>query len=413
MLSSAEGGWAFLHGSDISRYASLFTQHHAGVDRQHAGFDAYQLNESDVNNSWNSTYASVLSELKVMISKAQSEGSPHYAGVGKVLTSMIIMTTTDLYGDIPYSDGFQGAEKFQPAYDSQEKIYNTIFADLGSAITDLGAASSAFTPGGDDLIYGGSKASWIKLANSLLARARLHLGLKSATNYTLALAAIDAGAMTSSGDDADFFFFGTSSTANPWFSFMQDRTDLRMSKFFIDMLVSSSDPRLSFYADTIEGGGYAGSPNGSPDPTASLLGAYNAGAASPVTLMSFAELKFIEAEAALQSGDATRAAAAHNAGVIASLTKITGEADVLYVAANATETAGTISMAKIMTQKYIALYTSVETFTDVRRTGLPALTPVTGANLPARFPYAQSERLYNQSNFPGQKTLFEKVWWDQ
>ncbi len=412
MLSAAEGGWGFLHGSDISRFASLFTQHHAGVDRQHAGFDIYLLNESDVNNSWNSTYSSVLGEIQTLIATAESKGSPHYAGVGKVLSSMIIMTTTDLYGDIPYSDAFQGADKFQPGYDSQEKIYTRIIADLDAAIGNLNAATSVISPGADDLIYGGSRTKWVKLANALKARAHVHLGLKSSARYGQALAAIDAGALASNADDANFNFFGTASSANPWFSFIQDRGDIMMSKFFVDMLNGLNDPRLPFYAGKNANGGYSGSPNGSPDLTASPLGAFYASASSPVVFMSFAEQKFIEAEAAMQSGDPIRAASAYNAAVIASLNKVTGTADAAYVAANASETAVTINMNKIMTQKYITMYTSVESFTDVRRTGIPALAPVSGTQFPVRFPYAQSERLYNQSNFPGQKGLFEKVWWD-
>ncbi|MEM9391667.1 MAG: SusD/RagB family nutrient-binding outer membrane lipoprotein, partial [Bacteroidota bacterium] len=80
-------------------------------------------------------------------------------------------------------------------------------------------------------------------------------------------------------------------------------------------------------------------------------------------------------------------------------------------------------LEQIMTQKYIALYShGLETWTDFRRTGFPALTPVTGGNnafnlngeIPRRLPYPQTEIDLNNSNVPITSPDFQdRFWWDQ
>ena len=59
--------------------------------------------------------------------------------------------------------------------------------------------------------------------------------------------------------------------------------------------------------------------------------------------------------------------------------------------------------------KYAARFLSPETYTDYRRTGIPALVP-TGSTIPKRFPYPTNERLYNSST--PSLTKNDKVWWD-
>ena len=48
---------------------------------------------------------------------------------------------TDRWG-MPYTEALQGANNFQPAYDSQETIYRALIADLTEAITLFDSNSS-------------------------------------------------------------------------------------------------------------------------------------------------------------------------------------------------------------------------------------------------------------------------------
>ena len=60
-------------------------------------------------------------------------------------------------------------------------------------------------------------------------------------------------------------------------------------------------------------------------------------------------------------------------------------------------------MNKIMTQKYIAMFAQPETWSDWRRTGIPALTPTSGSAVPTNWDYAQNSYFFN-SNSPSEMT---------
>ena len=100
-------------------------------------------------------------------------------------------------------------------------------------------------------------------------------------------------------------------------------------------------------------------------------------------IATYTEFRFIEAEAALRKGDRARAADAYNRGIIASIDKVSGwyigtvsgttltqylQKMDAYKLANAQETSSSITLSKIMTQKYIAMFpVNVESWVDVRR----------------------------------------------
>ncbi|MEO8087547.1 MAG: SusD/RagB family nutrient-binding outer membrane lipoprotein [Bacteroidota bacterium] len=419
LLPSLEGGLAYTTGSDMSRIPGLWIQQVAGLANQHLVFDNYGVSESDINNMWYfNIYSTALSNANIIISKANENGSPYYAGIGKILMAYGLGMTSDMWGDVPYSQAFKGGDDLTPGYDSQQSIYTSIQSLLTQAKNDLGAAKSTFIPGSDDLIYGGDNAKWIALANSLSARYWIHLSKVPGSNaYQNALDAIAAGAITTNGDDPNFPFSDFVTEGNPWFQFNDQRAgDIGMGKFFVDLLLSLNDPRLPAYATTdASDTAYSGSAAGAGDGGVSAMGAYASSSSSSIQIISYTELKFIEAEAKFQTGDLAGAAAAHNDGVISSLDKV-GVTDTAYITANGTETSATISLNKIMTQKYIALFSQCEeSFTDWRRTGIPSLSLATNAltnQIPRRFPYPQSERLHNGSNVPP-ASLITRVWWDQ
>jgi hypothetical protein len=144
------------------------------------------------------------------------------------------------------------------------------------------------------------------------------------------------------------------------------------------------------------------------------VGDYYGGKTSPLPLVTYYEAKFIEAEAALRANDPARAAAAYNDAIKANLAELDAD-DPAYIAANANETAATITLEKIMGQKYIAMFTQPEVWNDWRRTGFPALTPNPDGNvnaIPRRYPTVQTERLYN-TKATVVTDLLSKVWWDE
>lgn len=414
LLPHTQVSLGYILGGDFGRYISCWTQHHSGVERQHTAVEVYAIREADVNNAWGGIYATTMKDLDIIMQKAEETNSPHYAGVAKILMAQSIGTVVDLFDAVPFSDAFRGAEQTRPTYDTGEEIYAAIQAMLTEAIADLQAATSTLSPGSSDLVFGGDRAKWIAYANTLKARYWLHLSEVNGAAYQNALQAIDAGAIAANSGNAMVTFGAAATEANPWFQFEDQRGDVVMGKFFLDLMNGINDPRRPYFASPNQDGAYVGPPAGVPDnsPAVSRFGPFYCSSASPLPLATFTEAKFIEAEAAFPT-DKVRAAAAHNAAIAASL-EMLGIDDPAFLADQAAETENTITLEKILTHKYIALYTTQEPFVDWRRKGIPDLQPAAGTTeIARRFPYPQDERVYNGDNYISNVTVFDRVFWDK
>ncbi|MCB0704502.1 MAG: SusD/RagB family nutrient-binding outer membrane lipoprotein [Saprospiraceae bacterium] len=419
LLPSAQAMYGYVLGGDYGRYTTIWSQHHGGATRQHAGYDTYGLKEADVNNAWNNLYASVLKDLDLVVAKASESKSPYYSGIAKIMTAMTLATLVDVNDDIPYSAAVaadDNNEGLKPTYDDAADVYAAIQGLLDEAINDLNSSESTLSPAskGGDLVFDGDLGKWIAAANTLKARYYIRLSEVDNDAYSKALAAIDAGAIADNGGNAAVPFGLGSNSANPWYQFEDQRGDVVMGAFFIDLMNSINDPRRAVFAAVNDGGIYQGMIAGMQDgtPAISRFGTAYASINSPVPLVNYAEAKFLEAEAALGT-DPARAAEAHNEAIAASLASF-GLDDPAFLAAEASEDQNSITLEKILTHKYIALYTMQEPYNDFRRKGIPALQPAIGqTKIAVRYPYPSGERLYNGDNYPGQPNLFTgNVFWD-
>lgn len=403
-----------LVGNNTVRTNNIWMQQFDGVDRQSYTEARYQLTPADVNNVWNSIYVEMLQNLTVIIEKGKTTGkeSPNFVGVAEVLTATTLGITTDLFGDIPYTEANKGADALKPKYDTQQVIYNNIFTLLDDAVVNLNKTANTFAVSGD-VIYGGNVTKWKKAANSIKARHLLQLSKKNGNAaYTAALAAV-ANGFTSNADD--FLVPWETANKNPINQFMTQRGDIRMGATLVNMLKANNDPRLAFYAEKDAAGNYTGSVAGSQNAAASKPGTYNAKEDSKTILMTYSELKFIEAECLLMKtpSDPAGAQIAYEAAVAASVLRVTGAANTAWLAANINGVP--VTLQKIIEQKYIAGYSTNQPYADYRRTGFPVLNLAVGAVIPAiptRFPYAQDELDYNTANVPA-VTISGKVWWNQ
>lgn len=416
LLPSTQVSLAYMIGGDFGRYSTIWTQQHGGAERQHAGYDSYQLKETDTNNAWSTIYTDVFNDSKIIMKKAKEVGSSYYQGIAQTMTAMTLAMMVDLFNDIPYSESFD-VKNFKPKYDTGADVYTNAQELLTQAIANFETNDDGpIQPGSDDFVYGGDVQKWKALAYSLKARLYLHLSEIDGAAYGNVLGVID-NALIDNEQNAMVGFGADATSQNPWFQFEDQRGDVVMGSKLMDLMNNTDDPRLSGYATMTDDLTYAGMVAGEPDNSGAVsrFGSFYASKASPVPFMTYMEVKFMEAEAALPT-DAARAATAYNEAILASLEFILGEdgdyAD--WVVANAAEDATTITLEKILTQKYIALYTQIEVFNDWRRKGIPVLTPATGTTkIATRFPYPRNERLYNTANMPEGLSVFDKVFWDQ
>ena len=391
----------YAYGGDASRYAANFMQQVTGAANQSFSASRYAVAADDVDNMWTAGLygGGIMNNANSLINIATEKKQGHYAALGQILMAFNLGLATDLWGDVPYKEAFKGADNLQPRYDTQEQIYTTLELLLNNAITSLGQSDgSPFQPASDDLLFKGSLDLWSRFAHSLKARFYLHLSKKDKSYYDKALSEVALG--FEQGENAGVLFSGASvTTEGPWSQFNSQRPgDIKFTGNIYNIMAAAGDPRLEAYSDGAGGLGEL----------------YGSSREVTIYLMSYDELKFIEAECQLQRNapDKAAAAAAYNAANRGNLIRTIK--DDAY-AATIDKTAGDITLADIMTQKYISLFLSPEVWTDWRRTALPTLVAPAGSalggQLPRTLPYPSGEQRYN-SNAPRNTSMLKRVWWD-
>ena len=397
LLPAAEVFIVDATGGDFSRFTSVLTQQVEGVARQWVSINNYSnMIPATLNTTWNNMYENILVELIEIKTTSADNGFGTYEGVADVLLAYSLMLSADMWDNIPYTEAFQGVGNISPVFDSQASIYTEVNNLLTEGITLLTAGSDGgFPVGGEDVIYGGDLSLWIKAANGLLARMHLHQG-----NYAAALTA--AGNSFDSPADNMAYTYPDATNSAQWFRFNRDRTgDIEFHGTMSAIMTGLNDTdRLAMFNPTFV----------TDHPY--LIATYEQ------ELISYRELKFIEAECLFRTGGTPAAIRdAYLAGIEASFAEV-GVSDgyAAYVAqASVDPGVGNVTLDQIMTQKYIGLFTHPEVYNDWRRTNIPSLTPVTGANVPVRLPYGSDEHLFNE-NAPTEESVnifTDRVGWNR
>ncbi|SHE72224.1 SusD/RagB family nutrient-binding outer membrane lipoprotein [Dysgonomonas macrotermitis] len=394
---------------------------------------------------------------------------PIFLSVAKILKVMTMSRVTDVYGPVPYSQlGSTGA--LNAAYDSQEKIYETMISELNEAIEELTPNQTSLFSSKADRFYGGKVLNWIKLANSVKLRLAIRMAdVKADLAKSTAESVINdpIGPITSNADNAVLLLI--SGQSNPYQTGMVEWNggDSRISADITSYMNGYNDPRREKYFDVSEafGGIFVGFRSGVtiPSPQATVQQYSNMSESmrkeSSMRIMCAAETAFLRAEGALrgwsmggtakelyesgitlsfeQNGVSGAAAYIENntntpGRYIDPLDNFTfsGATSTVKIAwDNATSaTAKETNLERIITQKWIAIFPNgIEAWTEFRRTGYPKLMPVITNNssvvstsrMARRLPYPQSEYTGNLTNVQyavsnylnGADNMATDLWW--
>jgi hypothetical protein len=397
---------------NLTRQISLFTQHTNGNQFQSLDCTNYFLTEMDNETDWSNIYQTGIN-LHQIINQFGAK-YPYYSGMAKILLALNMGYATDAWGDVPFSEAFQGVNNFSPKFDTQQNVIAQIQSYLDNAIADLSKPVSANLglPAGDDIFYAGNIDKWKKLAYAIKARYALRLTQREGSTVAAEKALNYLKNSFSSKDDNLIANFDGGNNQNLWYGFNNQRSGyMSMGKYFVDLLQNNNDPRLPYYAELNTSGGYSGSAPEDSDTDASPFGNYFAGSASTSNIIfSYSEIKFIEAEAQFRLGNTADAQTALKAAVSSSLVDVTGADNPNF----ATTASATVSLQNIITQKYSALFTTMEPYNDWRRTGFPVLKPNQNSQskkIPLRLITPKSERTLN-SNAVVVSDVNIPVWWD-
>jgi len=124
------------------------------------------------DNNWITGYR-ILNAVEQMETKALADQQYRIYGAAKVIRCYVLITLTDLYGDIPYSEALQGNANLNPRYDSSELVYAGVYAELGDAIGYLQNEDSTNEDLAQDILFGTGEvaapdpAAWVRVANTL------------------------------------------------------------------------------------------------------------------------------------------------------------------------------------------------------------------------------------------------------
>ncbi len=405
ILPAAITQTVYNQSANPARISGIIMQHFTGFDAQQLAYTIYNIPDATFDNFWRTgLYIGCLKDFDIIIGKAGEEDSPIYAGIAKVLMAESYGVATTMFGDMPFSAALQGTGDLTPVYDTNEEIINGVLAMLDEAIVDLNAGGPA--PGSDDLIYGGDAELWIKTAHALKARYLLQLTKRRPDAAQQALAEV-ALAYQDATEQSDFTYESGQISNNPWNKFGLERTNTMINDTrFAENMIAKSDPRLEYYVFE-----QAENQWNWFDPANPTLVWDKADATIP--LVSYAEMKFTEAEALQRTGaGAGEVQTALQEAITASMDLIgvpaEDYADYVATQSDLSGLSGEGIIERIIEEAYYAYFMINEAgvWNNYRRTGYPALTPdpegSNGANpsggIPRRYLYPNSENSTNQEN---------------
>lgn len=391
-------------------------------------------------NPWPILYT-LMRDNEIILDKARtSPALAHYEGVGLVMKAYLAGITTDLFGDVPYTEAVSGKNGItQPKFDKQEDIYkgeNGLIASLNQAIIALQNVNATTVLDGD-IIFDGDYSAWIKFANSL--KIKYLMRMSDIENINTELQAIyDSGNYISMNIENATFDFTTAQPNNFRMSTARagDFQVFVMSLTIEEILKDLGDPRMeTYFRPTANNPAtYEGSLNG---PNTAVT-AVNAGDVSflgtifrertgdlAANFMSAPETNFLLAEAAERGFITANASSLYETAVQQAfdfwLTPM--PTDYLTTGNAAYGLNGANTLEQIGTQKWVAnIANGYESWIDWRRTGFPTLKTISASLnndlIPVRMPYPATEQALNTANFNtaaaanDDNSINAKVWWD-
>ncbi|QKZ13197.1 SusD/RagB family nutrient-binding outer membrane lipoprotein [Spirosoma sp. KUDC1026] len=414
----------------VANTTSYFVQYLASPGTA-GSTDTYQI--TDYTGTWDYIYFA-LADLYDMKRMAQAQGASEYVGAADVMIAYHLNLLANTFGAAPFSNAFDGST-LTPTYDSEETLYTTALNLLNEGMTELAKTDSRLKlVAANDLIHKGSTAAWIKTANALKARMLNKVSKKSSYSPAAVLDAVSKS-YTANTDDAQMSSF---LLRNPWAQVARNNAALVLdgwlSSQFVNQLNGTTygvtDPRIEKITDKTVTGTYVGTRNGQgnvggnntvKDEVYISLNSPLTGDSSPLLIVTYAEMKFVEAEAAFRAGDQARAYTAYLAGIRANMDKlgVAAAARDAYLANPVVAVgASALTLDLIFKEKYVVTYLNPEAWNDARRydykyKGFTLPLNAALSTFIRRVGYPNGETSKNGANVPTEVPLSTPLWWDK
>lgn len=381
---------------------------------------SYYLKDDWIASTYTSTYTKAFSPWRKVKLNAEKTGATETFALAQILKISCWHKALETFGPIPYKHAGEAALVIP--FDSEEEVYDAMFADLQEAITNLTPLAEAGGKIAEDFdpVYAGSVSKWVKYANSLMFRLAMRLKYcapDKAKQWAKVALGHSIGVMTAKEDEAQVSVGAGYTFENNINYLASNYGDCRMGTSLYAYLNGYKDPRLEKYYTTsastfairaFDGKKYAPVPLGHTKEAGTYkdFSLPNFTNRTPTYWMRASEVCFLRAEAALEwpgdgfgdaetwykqgiqmsfeendlTTDVDNYIASAGAPVEVSISSPAGNA---YTAPAPTQATPEFigdkeeKLEKIMIQKWIALFPNgQEAWTEWRRTGYPVLNPV-------------------------------------
>ena len=351
---------------------------------------------------------------------------PVTLAIAKIIKVTAMLRVTDTYGPIPYTKIGEGGA-IAVAYDSQEEVYDAMFAELDDVIATLTENKlSGISPKADPM-YDGTAVKWCKFANSLKLRMAMRISYaapEKSRKYAEEAVRHEIGVFTSNADNATLRTVAFGEKGNPLYTAIKYNQpagcntggDTHAAADIITYMNGYKDPRrpVYFIPSEFEGIDYVGIRVRIEKPALNSIGrkysGVNISPSDPLVWMNAAEVCFLKAEAAAVFGYDMGAGTAedfYNEGIRLSFAQFGVSGADAYLKDDVNRPAVYIAPAgqhsyadmlssitvkwdesattaekqeRILIQKWIANFNNGnEAWADHRRTGYPHLFPATDA----------------------------------
>jgi hypothetical protein len=397
----------------------------------------YNLSTTIVGNTWSVYYNTAGNNFKqaITIAESSSPKNNNAAAQCKITFAEMMYEATTLYGDIPYSQAWQGDVYPYPKYDAQKDVLESLLTLLDQAITQIDV-SSPLKIADYDIFYAGDMNAWKRVANTIKFKILMLMVDKDPTKAAAIGALLNAPAtmMSSTADTWKVKYTTTVNNENPKYRlFLQENPFTYASKVVTDLMVPTNDPRLPKYYDlpvtTPATTTYIGvDENRDADAHTALMSLYLYRKDAPSVIIGYPQLELLEAEAWARglgvTANLVTANVLYKQGVTDAMTFY--QADPTAITTYVNTVLPVLTPANALTQLHIQQWLDLvdrplDAFTQWRRSGvdgvseIPVLTVPFGATpggLFRRFTLSLSETTSN----PNVPTPFpkytDKMWFD-
>ncbi len=459
LLPSATVSVANVFSADYGILGSYWAQHWAqnNTSSQYKEYESYGMssNAGVVNRSYRELYIGGLSDNEILLRKAKTDENWGVFLMAATLKAFTFQSLVDMYGNVPYTEAFNGAEGLtNPKIDEGKVIYESIYSLLNEALSkDLsGFTKSRYMK--YDLLCAGELDHWIRFANSLKLRILIR---QYSVNTTFANEEISKLLLVNKFLNADVAlrnFEDNDSESNPLYESDQrqlnTKNNIRACATFMSYLESKGDTRLPVMFELVAGNYFGMIPGSYNVPSTKFEGPDKV--SKPVLtpkmaiqLMTKAESDLLIAEAHLRLGNTANAKIFYESGVKNSFSRIGADIGDLLTTSYSFPAVGFDDQLKaIIMQKWVDAadgQRGLEAHIERVRTGYPelstasfkegyslpdnyvpgtliySLTGSTANKFPLRFPYPDAELNYNSNasqykSLSDQEVMLSKVWWN-